>query len=176
VRIWDPIENARQEAFAQRGPAKCRVCRCEISPEKRRGRPRLTCVTCDVFQTAVAMIPPEPRSCEWCRVDFRPQRDTARFCSDACRRGAFSERRRSWAFKECQGCGMPLMGRARRYCTGECCQRHRSAQRRKNQPPSSRTCLECCALFMPRRAGVIYCSRVCAKRRADRNYRSRHRT
>jgi predicted nucleic acid-binding Zn ribbon protein len=98
MRFPDHIEKLYQEFLARRGPTKCRVCQCDIPSEKRRGRPRLTCITCDVYQAALAMVPPEPRPCEWCGVDFRPQRKVARFCSDTCRRGAYSELRRSRAF------------------------------------------------------------------------------
>jgi hypothetical protein len=173
MRYPDHMEKIRQEVLARRGPAKCRVCQCDIPSEKRRGCPRLTCITCDVYQAALAMVPPEPRPCEWCGVDFRPQRDAARFCSDACRRGAYSERRRSRASKECQGCGMPLMGRARKYCTRECCRQHWNARKRKGQLPALLICPECRTLFKPWRAGVMYCSSVCAKRRTDRSYSAR---
>lgn len=175
MRFPDHIEKLYQEFLARRGPAKCRVCLCEILPEKRRGRPRLTCITCDVYQAALVMVSPEPRPCEWCGVDFRPQRDVTRFCSDACRRGAYSERRRSRAIKECQGCGVPLKGRARKYCSPECCRRHRNAQRRKSQLPSLLACPECRTPFKPWRAGVLYCSFACAKRHADRSHCRRRR-
>lgn len=175
MRLSGHIEKLYQEFLAQRGAAQCKVCQCEIPPEKRPGRPRLTCITCDVYQAALAMIPPDPKPCEWCGIDFRPQRDTARFCSDACRRGAYSERRRSRAFEECQGCGLPLVGRTRKYCTRECCRQHWNARKRKGQLPALLICPECRTLFKPWRAGVMYCSPVCAKRRADRNHRARRR-
>lgn len=175
MRFPDHIEKLYQEFLARRGPAKCRVCQRDIPSEKRRGPPRLTCITCDVYQAALRMAPPEPRPCEWCGVDFRPQRDAARFCSDGCRRGAYGERRRSRAFKKCQGCGMPLVGRARKYCTRECCRLQRNVQRRKGQLPALLICPECSTLFKPWRAGVMYCSSVCAKLRADRDHYERRR-
>jgi hypothetical protein len=159
--------------LARGGPAKCKICQCDIRPENRRGRPRLTCFTCEVYQAALAMVPPEPRPCEWCGVDFRPQRDAARFCSDGCRRGAYSERRRSRGFTECQRCGVPLVGRARKYCTRECCRRHWNVRKRKGQLSDLLICPECRTLFKPRRAGVMYCSSACAKRNADRSHYAR---
>lgn len=175
MRFPDHIEKLYQQFLAQRGQARCRVCQCDLPTEKRPGRPRLTCINCDVYQAALAMVPPEPKLCEWCGVDFRPQRDLARFCSDVCRRDAYNKRRRSWAFRECQACGMPLVGRARKYCTGECCRRHWNARKRKGQLPALLDCPECRTLFKPWRAGVIYCSSVCAKRRADRDHYERRR-
>ena len=175
MSIWDDLAKARHEAFARLRPTTCRVCQGDLEPEKRPGRPRMTCVPCAVFQAAAAIIPPEPRPCEWCGVDFRPARKAAKFCSDVCRRSACRERRHSLTFRECQGCGMPLLGRARKYCTRECCQRHTNTRQRKTQPPAVLTCPECRTPFRPQRAGVIYCSPVCAKRRADRAYRARHR-
>jgi hypothetical protein len=176
VSIWDDFAKARQEAFARLRPTKCRVCQGDLEPEKRPGRPRMTCVPCALFQAAAAIIPPEPRPCEWCGVDFRPARKVAKFCSDACRRSACRERRRSLTFRECQGCGMPLLGRARKYCTPECCQRHSNERRRKTQPPAVLTCPECRTPFRPKRAGITYCSPICAKRRADRAYWARNRS
>ncbi len=175
MRFPDHIEQLYQEFLARRGPAKCSVCQCDILPEKRRGRPRRTCTTCEVYQTALAMVPPEPRPCEWCGVDFRPQRDAARYCSDGCRRSAYTERRRSRASKECQQCGMPLMGRARKYCTSECCRGYWNARKRKGQLLALLICPECRTLFKPWRAGVMYCSSVCTKRRADRHHSARRR-
>jgi hypothetical protein len=176
VSIWDDLEKARQEAFARLRPTKCRVCQGDLEPEKRPGRPRMTCVPCAVFQAATALVPPEPRPCEWCGVDFRPARKAARFCSDACRRSAYREQRRAHTSRECQGCRMPLLGRARKYCTPECCRRHTNARRRKAQLPAILTCPECGTPFRPQRAGIMYCSPVCAKRRADRGYWKRCRS
>ena len=176
VSIWDDIEKARQEAFARLRPTTCRVCQGDLEPEKRPGRPRMTCVPCEVFQAATALVPPEPRPCEWCRVDFRPARKAARLCSDACRRSAYREQRRAHTSRECQGCGRPLLGRARKYCTPECWRRHTNARRRKAQLPAILTCPECRTNFKPQRAGIMYCSPVCAKRRADRAYWKRCRS
>jgi hypothetical protein len=176
MSIDDLFEKARQEAFAYRGAGKCKICQRDIPVEKRPGRPRLTCVTCDVYQAAVALIPPDPIPCHWCGVDFRPHRETARFCSDTCRQAAYREQRRSRTFTECQGCRRPLEGRSRKYCSAKCCQRFWNARRRKTPMSLVLTCPECHTPFQPGRAGVTYCSPICAKRRADRSYYARRAT
>jgi predicted nucleic acid-binding Zn ribbon protein len=174
MRIQDLIEEARQKALLPRGPTQCRVCQCEIPPEKRRGPPRLTCETCDLFQRAA--LHPLPRHCEQCGKEFWPDRDAARFCSDRCRCQSGNERRRlAYRDPKCIGCGMPMAGRARRFCAPECRQQYRNALKRKSEAPAVRTCPQCDKVFAPWRAGVIFCSRPCAKRRADRNYSARRR-
>lgn len=119
-----PIETIRQEVLAARGGIQCRICTREIQQEKRRGRPRLTCDLCAVFQAATAMVPYHPRICQQCGIEFRPARDVAKFCSDGCRLQAYNERRRSWTNQQCQGCGERITGRACKYCTKKC-RRHR---------------------------------------------------
>lgn len=172
--IWALIDAARQGAPAARAPTKCRICQCDIAPESRRGRPRLTCGSCAVFQAAA--LHPRPRQCERCKKEFWPEREVARFCCDGCRRAAGNERRRYvYTNATCRGCGTSILGRARRYCATDCRRQHRNALKRKGEAPSERHCPECQKPFMPWRAGVIYCCRTCAKRRADRNHCARRR-
>jgi len=85
MHINDLIESYRQKALARKGPIQCRACECEILPEKRRGRPRLTCTTCDLMQAAAALAWLDPKTCQWCRIEFRSARNNAKFCSDSCR-------------------------------------------------------------------------------------------
>jgi hypothetical protein len=174
MRIQDLIEKARQKALALRGPTQCRVCQCEIPPEKRRGPPRLTCETCALFQIVASR--PLPRQCEHCKAEFWPERDAARFCSDGCRRQSDNERRRRvYTDQRCHECGRSMAGRARRFCVPACQQRYRNALRHKSETPSVRTCPECEKVFAPWRAGVMFCSRQCAKRRADCHHNARRR-
>jgi hypothetical protein len=177
MRIDDLFERARQAAFAITGPKNCRVCGCDINLEKRRGRPRLTCTTCSIMSEAAATCAAlEATECGQCGVQFAPQRNGVRFCSRKCSHAAYRERRRqSWIAQMCCGCGVPIIGRARKYCTPDCSQQHRTAMRRRAEPPSIRACPECTNFFMPWRAGVMFCSRICSKRRADRNYCARRR-
>jgi len=99
MRIEDLIESYRQKALAPRGPRQCRGCGCEILPAKGRGRPRLTCVTCDLIQAAAALTWLDPRVCQCCGIDFRPERNAAKFCSNHCRYRAYNAGRRSRASK-----------------------------------------------------------------------------
>jgi hypothetical protein len=124
----------------------------------------------------VSLMNGEATECGQCGVQFAPQRNGVRFCSRKCSHAAYRERRRqSWIAQMCCGCGVPIIGRARKYCTPDCSQQHRTAMRRRAEPPSIRACPECTNFFMPWRAGVMFCSRICSKRRADRNYCARRR-
>jgi hypothetical protein len=174
MRIQDLIEKARQKALAPRGSTQCRVCQCGILPEKRRGPPRLICETCALFQVAASH--PLPRHCEQCKAEFWPERNVARFCSNECRQQSNKIRRRL-VYKEqrCCGCEKAIDGRARKFCSPDCRQQLRIALRRKFEAPSVQACPECEKVFTSRRAGVMFCSRTCAKRRADRNYCERRR-
>jgi hypothetical protein len=172
--IQDLIEEARQKAFLPRGPTQCRLCQCEIPPEKRRGPPRMTCELCDLFQRAASR--PLPRHCEQCGKQLWPERDAARFCSDQCRRQSDKERRRRvYTDQRCRACGRSMAGRARRFCVPACQQHYRNALRRRSESPAVRTCPECEKVFAPWRPGVMFCSRSCAKRHADRSYSARRR-
>jgi hypothetical protein len=175
VRIEDLFEKARQEAFRSHGPITCKVCDGEIAPEKRRGRPRLTCITCSVVEAAAKAIPPDPQKCERCGLVFQPQRKVARFCSDRCRWAAGKRPSFAWGNGTCRGCSVAILGRARKYCSALCRQQHKNALRRKSQAPCERNCPECQGRFMPWRAGVQFCSKRCAKRHADRNHTARRR-
>jgi hypothetical protein len=155
MRIQDLIEEARQRALAPQGPTHCRVCQCDIPPEKRRGPPRLTCETCALFQ--MAALRPLPRLCQQCETEFWPERGTARFCSEGCRRQSDKEQRRLvYTDLRCRGCGMLMAGRARRFCAPECRQHYRNALRRKSEHPYERCCSECKKHFVPKRAGVVF--------------------
>jgi hypothetical protein len=177
MRMWHVdiealFEQARLKALAPKTPVQCRVCQRTILPEKRRGPPRLTCERCAIYHVALSL--PRPRQCDYCRTRFWPVRNTARFCSSLCRGYMVNERRRHvYINEQCLGCGTAMSGRARKYCAPTCRQQHRNALRRKSDVPSERHCPECHKRFMPSRAGVIVCSRACAKRRADRNYQGR---
>jgi hypothetical protein len=174
MHIQDLIEEARQKALAPRSPTHCRACRCEIPVEKRQGPPRLTCETCALFQRAASR--PVPRHCEQCGKEFWPERDAARFCSDRCRCQSGKERRRLvYKDRKCCGCAMSMTGRARRFCAAECRMQYRNALRRKSEAPAVQSCPQCEKVFAPWRPGVMFCSRRCAKRHADRNYSARRR-
>ncbi len=174
MRIQDLVEEARQKALSPRSPTRCRVCRCEIPVEKRQGRPRLTCETCALFRIAAAH--PLPRYCEHCRTEFWPERDAARFCSDGCRRQSDKERRRLvYTAQRCARCEQTIDGRARKFCSPDCRQQLKNILRRKSAVSSIQACPDCEKVFTSWRAGVTYCSKPCAKRRADRNYSARHR-
>jgi hypothetical protein len=162
-----------REMAAARPTVQCRVCQLDISPERRLGRPRLICTMCDLEKIALSILPRDPQPCERCGFDFRPVRMTDRFCSADCRQAATRERRRTYT--ECQGCGKPLSGPGRKYCSPACRQRTRNALRRQSELRSCLTCPECRMPFEPRRAGVIYCSSFCARRHAGRVYSARQR-
>ena len=172
--IQDLIERSRQAASEPRRSTQCRVCQCEILPEARRGPRRLTCEVCAIFQAAASR--PRPRRCERCETEFWPERDVARFCSDQCRQQLNKERRRLvYTDQTCCRCRKLIAGRARKFCSPECRQQSKNALRRKSEASSVQACPECEKVFTPRRAGVMFCSKTCAKRRADRNYCERRR-